>query len=157
VSPTTSIESVEAWPVFISQVLNFSIKRPPDMEPMEENNMVAFSKWGPSQKEGTGFYDGIGLSFETGNYSGSFSALVNEKLQEIKDWPTYESSTEPEAIIMAGKEAWSFEAVTMGTATYIFVKRNQTEYLEIINSTKDPTGQGFEAIVEKILRSLELK
>jgi len=58
---------------------------------------------------------------------------------------------------MAGKEAWSFEAVTMGTATYIFVKRNQTEYLEIINSTKDPTGQGFEAIVEKILRSLELK
>ncbi len=153
-SPTTS--SNNSWEKYSSVPLGFSIDHPADLPPKKQDETIVFSKWGPSQKEATEFYDGINLTFSRGTYSGDFYSVASQKLQEVKDWPTYVSSTEIKALALAGKEAWSFEAVTMGKGVYYFIKKSNNEYIEIANSTNDPTNQGFENIVSQMLTSLKV-
>lgn len=154
VTPTTSTDN--SWEKYSSVPLGFSINHPADLSPTKQAETIVFYKQGPSQGGETEFYDGISLTFGSGMYDGNFESLVNTKLQEVKDWPTYVSSTEIKALTLAGKEAYSFEAVTMGKATYYFIKKNQTEYFEIVDATNDPTNQEFKDIVSQMLTSLKI-
>jgi len=153
-SPTESLQT--DWETYSSIPLSFSISHPSDLLPKKQSETIVFSKWGPSQKEDTEFYDGLQLTLSFGSYDGAFESLVNQKLEEIKDWPTYVSSTDIKALTLADKEAYSFEAITMGKATYYFIKKSPTEYFEIIDATNDPTDQGFKEIITKMLISLKL-
>ena len=153
-SPTLSQNN--SWITYSCVPLGFSINHPADLEPKKQAETISFSKWGPSQGAETEFYDGISLTFSGGMYVGNFDAFVNRKLQEVKEWLSYVSSTEPKALVMAEKEAWSFEAVTMGKAIYYYVKKNENLYLEIIDATNDPTSQGFKDIVSQMLSTLKI-
>jgi len=152
--PTTS--SNNSWEKYSSIPLGFSINHPADLAPKKQEETIVFYKQGPSQRDETEFYDGIDLTFSSGTYNGDFYSVASQKLQEVKDWPTYVSSAEIKALALAGKEAYSFEAVTMGKAVYYFIKKNSNEYIEIANSTNDPTNQGFENIVSQMLTSLKI-
>ena len=158
VSPVSSstTTSTNSWKTYSSTPLGFSISHPSDLEPIKQDETIVFSKWGPSQKEETEFYDGISLTLSAGFYNGAFESLVNQQLEEIKNWPTYVSSSEIKALSLAGKEAYSFETVTMGKATYYFIKKNQTEYFKIVDATNDPTNQGFDTIISRMMSSLQI-
>jgi len=144
------------WVIYENTPLGFSITHPADLPPQEQAETIVFSKWGPSQQRGTEFYDGISLIFENGQYEGSFLSLVQGELAKTKEWPTYESSTDLEAVAVAGREAWSFKVVSMLESTYIYIKKNDHEFFRISNNTQDPTDQGFEQIVDRMLDSLQL-
>jgi hypothetical protein len=156
ISPLQAEPSQITWPTYSSTPLGFSINHPDDLQPKKQEETIVFSKWGPSQKEATEFYDGISLTFSAGFYNGTFESLVNQQLEEVKNWPTFVSATNIKALVMAGKEAYSFEAVTMGKATYYFIKKNQTEYFKIVDATNDPTSQGFNEVITRMLESLKL-
>lgn len=152
----SSLAPSNNWQKYTCVPLGFSITHPADLNPQKQGETIVFSKWGPSQKEGTEFYDGISLSFSSGFYNNIFDNVVRQKLQEATDWPNYVSSTDPQALTMSNREAWIFEVVSMGKSKYIFVKKSDTEYLEIVDSTKDPTRQGFENTVTQMLDSLQI-
>jgi len=157
IAPTdTSDTAALDWIIYENAALGFTITHPVDLTPEEREETIVFAKWGPSQKENTGFYDGINLILDQGQYEGSFLSLVQSELAKMKEWPTYESSTDLEAVAVAGREAWSFKVVSMIESTYTYIKKNDHEYFRITNNTQDPTNQGFAQIVEQMLESLDL-
>lgn len=157
VLPSQTESTQSALKTYSSIPLGFSIDYPPELEPIKQGETIVFSKWGPSQKKDTEFYDGLNITFSAGSYSGSFETFVNQQLEEVKNWPTYVSSTNIKALVLAGKEAYSFEAVTMGKASYYFIKKSPTEYFKIIDATNDPTNQGFANTIKQMLGSLEVE
>lgn len=152
VNPTDTIQ--KSWKIYTSVPLGFSINHPNDMEPIKQGETIVFTKTGPAQKEGTEFFDGISLTFSTGGYNNDLYAAVNKELNKMKEWPTYESSTEIKSVSYAGKNGYSFSVKAMGSHTYIFLPRTNYEYLIITNTTADATGQGYEKIVSQMLSSL---
>lgn len=151
VSDTTSGN----WTTYENTTLGFSITHPIDLPPEKQSETIVFSKWGPSQKVGTGFYDGISLIFESGFYNGTFSSFVENEQQNTQEWPTFESVSDLRTLTMAQREAWGFDVIAMGEHTYFYVKKDSQEYLKITNNTQDPTGQGYKQIVDQMLNSLE--
>lgn len=155
-NPSPAPPSTISYVTYNNIPLGFSISHPEDIPPQKQGETMVFSKAGPSQKPETEFFDGLSLTINGGVYSGDFKKVADQKLAEVKDYPTFVSSTGLKALALAGKEAWSFTAETMGKSTYYFIRQEGNRYLEIIDTTIDPTGQGFEDIVSQMLSSLKV-
>lgn len=146
---------MEDWNTFSKEGVGFTFMYPPDLEYREyEDGTYSVSKWGPTQKEGSEFYDGISLSFKVGELGGMTMAdWVDKKYGELKE--VFEV-TAPEEVELAGVPAHKMHVKGIIEADYYYLPLGEASYLEIINATKDPTSAGFADTVQKVLSSLKL-
>jgi hypothetical protein len=134
----------------------YSFKYPSEAEVKEQSDgSITVSIWGPTQKEDTEFYDGLSLNFKTSSLAGkNLMTIAQEKATEFGD--LFETST-PSAVTVASALGYSFHVKGVVEADYYYLPLDSQGYLEIVDSTKDPTGKGFIKMAEDILLSLELK
>jgi hypothetical protein len=147
--------SVEGWSTFSKEGVAFSFMYPPELEYREyEDGSYTLSKLGPTQTEGTEFFDGISLSFRAGELEGlTLVEWMEKKAEELKE--VFEVTT-PEVTQIAGIPGYKMQVKGIVEADYYYVALGTSSYLEIIDATKDPTNVGFAATVQKILSSLKL-
>jgi hypothetical protein len=152
-TPTSSPTS--NWETYSDTEGNFSFKYPSDISLRQETDgSVTLSLWGPSQKEGTEFYDGIYLSFKTEDSSGlTLENFINKRIDEIK--VNEESVSATESASFGELDGYQFEATGLGQFTYIYLELTSDSFLEIVDGTIDPTNAGFEDTVQEILSTLE--
>ena len=146
---------MEDWTTFNKEGIAFTFKYPPDLEYREyQDGSQSISKWGPTQKEGTEFYDGISMSFKSGELEGmTLQEWVGGKYNELKE--VFETTT-PESVQLAGVLGHKMHVKGMVEADYYYLPIGTASYLEIIDATKDPTSLGFSETVTKILSSVKL-
>jgi len=133
---------------------NFKFEYPIDVELIESTKGASVVKWGPTQEAQTEFYDGISLSFY-------LHTLNNQTIEEWVDEKINENTGVVE--ILKGKD--KFPHLTLDGFTYtlsglgtqrniILVSPYDTGLIiQIVDSTSDPTNQGYAAIVEDIISS----
>lgn len=145
-----------SWMTYQSSEHQFSLMHPPEISPEAiEDGIVYLSLWGPTQREDTEFYDGISLSFNSGSLEGEdLRSFVDAKLAEMRE--TAEIKEEVQETTLDSLSGYKFTAEGLGVFTYYYLQRGEDSYLEIVDGTVDPTGEGFAEVVELILSSLEL-
>ena len=148
------VEGTEDWLTFKKEG-QFSFKYPPEGEIKEyDDGSAAVTQWGPTQKEGTEFYDGLSLSFRAFDSEGkTLKETADEKYLELKE--VFET-TQPVVASVAGESGYAFHVQGFVRGDYYYVAINESLYLEIIDATKDPTNAGFTATSEKILMTVIL-
>jgi hypothetical protein len=153
-TPTPDV-SMEGWTTFTKEGVGFTFMYPPDLEYREyEDGSYSVSKWGPTQTEGTEFFDGISMSFKTGDrWAATLEEWVNTKYEELKE--VFDTDA-PETLTLAGVSGYQMHVRGIVEADYFYVPVGETSYLEIINASKDPTSAGYPEIVDKILSSVKI-
>jgi hypothetical protein len=147
--------STEGWETFSKEGVGFTFMYPPDLEFREyEDGTYSVSKWGPTQKEGTEFYDGVSLGFKPGDSEGMpLEEWVNKKYEELKE--VFETSG-PETTLVGEVSGYKMHVKGIVEADYYYLPLGTSSYLEIIDATKDPTSAGFIETAETILSSVKL-
>lgn len=113
---------------------------------------VVLTKWGPTQKQGTEFYDGISLNFKAGQLNGqTLKDFVDQKAAELGG--VFETSSVTEATL-GSFPGYQFHVKGYVEGDYYYLDLGTNSYLEVINATKDPTSAGFAATVMQVLGSL---
>jgi len=146
---------MEDWNTFSKEGLGFTFMYPPELEYREyEDGSHSISKWGPTQTEGTEFFDGISMSFRSGDSEGlTLAEWVNKKYEELKE--VFETSS-PEPAQIAGVSGYKMHVRGIVEGDYYYVSVGASSYLEIIDASKDPTSAGFAQTVQLILSSVKL-
>ncbi|MGI5841493.1 MAG: hypothetical protein ACOX6N_04720, partial [Patescibacteria group bacterium] len=159
-SPTGTVSD---WDIFQSDEIGIRIRYPQDVRVQTIDNMrytkaVQFIKFGPTQIEGTEFYDGINVLIDKGvlEEDQSVRSLALTRLEEAKEGPTFENSSEMTTVTVAGRTGYRFTIESLGVHEYTFLPEGQ-EYIEIRNSTADPTSQGYQETVDQMLATLEIE
>jgi len=149
---------ISEWETYTNNIYGFSIKYPKEVNTREDqDDYVIFSLLGPTQKEGTEFFDGISLTFRFGSYTtDDFEAFVNEKISEINSDGLSTVQGDKKQVTFNSIPGYSFTVEGLGIFDYIYLDKESGEYLEIVDATKDPASQGFNDTVEAMLSSLEL-
>jgi hypothetical protein len=146
----------EDWETFSSETFGISVKHPKDFTAEETQEGVRVLKLGPTQSLGTELYDGISILIRTGSLEGvSLEKYVDLQIQEIKDQPINAKVSEKREVKVLELNGFSYNVSSLGEATYILLPKGQNQYLEIINSTVDPSNFGYQKTVDLIISSLE--
>ncbi len=146
-------DPIANWTTYTSAQHGFIIKYPPNVEIYEKTSedAVDFVLDGPTQRRQSENSDGLALRFTSGS--------LGEKT--LKDFVLERSNNGAEILIpfkpttFAGISGYTYRARGLGASTYIYVLKGQGEYIEIIDYTIDPTGKGFERIVDQILSTFK--
>ncbi len=156
---TSPTPAVEGWQVYQSSAHEFTIQHPAEMEISQTaEGAVQFMLMGPSQEQNTEFYDGISLSFLSGEYEQSLESFVQEQRQEQLDQPIIEEVTEAASVSLAGLQGFEYTVTgPFGDTRHVFLSAGEGEYLEISEAVYDPTDQGFEEMVEMIYATLQVE
>ena len=153
--PTASPEASQTadWEIYEAEA-GWSIRYPEAVE-VTEGRAVSFMMFGPTQKEGTEFYDGISLTARSGALGGlSLMEFVNDKVEEIEGDPVSDVVEGPTAVSIGEYNGYRLTTSGFGTFEYYYLPLGESGYLEIIDATQDPTGQGYEEMVEMMLDSI---
>lgn len=143
------------WPMYTSATFGFSIQHPIDVTVQEREDGIQLYKWGPTQKEGTEFYDGIGLFFSTGLTNGkSIKEIAERKVEEDKIHATIVKPLSE--ITINNIKGYQYRVSGIGEFINIILPKSDTEYLHITNGTMDPTKQGFDKIADQILSTFTI-
>lgn len=146
-SPTADWETYEAE-------AGWSIRYPETVD-VNEGRVVSFMMFGPTQKESTEFYDGISLTARSGALGGlTLMEFVNQKVEEIEGDPVSDVVSGPTSVSISEYSGYRLTTSGFGTFEYYYLPLGESGYLEIIDATQDPTGQGFEETVEMMLNSI---
>jgi hypothetical protein len=151
------VEVPSDWKTYSRTVLNFQIMYPPDMEVASvERGGVNFSVWGPTQIEASEFFDGVSLTIrEVSVTNNDIESFVRAQLS--RDNMNALSGSLRQVVI---DDKTSYEFVSMGElaipTTYIYVPTSNSTALEITYVDQDPTGQGFQDIVDTMLSTLDI-
>jgi hypothetical protein len=152
--PTPTPEPTGDWKTHTNAKCGFTIKYPPELSVDENRGCVHFSLWGPTQKTETEFYDGISLLFDSGQLGNkTLKELIEEEAAVFQD--VGEVLIPPTQTTIAGVSGYTFKARGLGVFTYFYVSHKSGVYLEIVDSTVDPTGKGFQKTVDLILSTLK--
>ena len=159
ISPT--IEGMPAgWEVYESVEHGFKIAHPPDVlqepRPGEE---VRFVKFGPTQQLGTELYDGISVSFDSGQVTGEggFEEFVRSEYVRLSADPGASSVSDFGEVTVGAHTGYAFRESGLGEFTHVYLpKAGGSGYVHIVDSTVDPTDQGFVDMVRQMLDSLVL-
>jgi hypothetical protein len=156
-SPTPEPTEIptEGWQIYESED-GWSVRYPEELE-ITEGAVVSFVMFGPTQAEGTEFYDGISLTFRSGALGGlTLEEFADQKAAEIEDDAIAELTSGPTAVEVAGLSGFTLTVTGLGTFDYYYLPLGETGYLEIVNATQDPTGQAFDETVATMFNSIEV-
>lgn len=147
-----------SWKSVTNKEAGYIIDYPANMEvDSQANGTQVFQFLGPTQQAGYEFADGIRLVLRPGIYNQENIGKFVEAQKEI-----YEAQAETKTKSMihqrniAGRGGYSFEVNGSFRRNYIYIPLEGKNYLEIEDSTIDPTGQGFEGVVDEMLLSLKV-
>ncbi len=156
VSPLPTVTD-DTWQVFESESLGIRMEYPENVNQETREGQVVFVKAGPSQTANTEFYDGISLTFRRGalETGQTLRELAESTLEDLREMQSAEGENEIETFILAGRTGYRYTVETLGKHTYMYLPVGDGEYLEVIDSTTDPTSQGFEATVDRMLSTVE--
>lgn len=156
--PTPTVDPTANWLTYTNENICYTFKYPQEvtLEERKEEDIIHLSLWGPTQKKDTEFYDGISLSFslplEIGNTS--FKDYVDSKIEESKQHG--EILKPREEITINGINGYTYTSQGLGIFQNIFLQSpDKTCTVEITNATNDPTSQGYQETVDKILSTLK--
>lgn len=158
ISPNPTSEAPDNWVTYASEQFGFSIIHPPNMEISEDpQEGVRFTKLGPTQKQGTEFYDGISLTFSSGSYSeDNLETFVEAEHAKMQEEAVTQNLSNIEKVTINGTEGYQFKSVSLGTFTHIYLPAGEKRYVHIVNATLDPEDEGFEKTVNTMLSTLEI-
>lgn len=156
--PTASAtpDPTASWQTYLNSELGFSLKYPTEVKVSEDivNNSVYFSQVGPTQKEGTEFFDGISISLKTGSLGG---LTLKEFVDNVgKNDPVSEVIFGPEVTTVAGLAAYKLRIRGLGEFDYYYFQKGTSGYLEMVNNTLDPGNQGFLQTASLMTESLKI-
>ena len=155
-TPSATPDPTAAWETYLSSVLGFSLKHPAEVKANEDavNNSVYFSQLGPTQKEGTEFFDGISLSVKTGSLGGK---TLKEFVDAVGvDDAVAQIVSGPEVTMVAGLSGYKLRIRGLGEFDYYYFQKGTNGYLELVNNTMDPGNQGFLQTASLMMESLKI-
>lgn len=157
-SPKPTSQDEMDWQTYTSQDLGFAVRHPEDVEVQRrQDGSITFIKWGPTQREGTEFYDGIRVQITQGQLGGkSLRAFVEQKVQEEKNDPVTQTVSSIEQVSIGGKIGYKYDISAFGDRTINYLPKGNGEYLRIIDGTIEPKNQGFKQTVKRMLASLRI-
>jgi hypothetical protein len=153
---TPAPDIYDGWSTYSGSCYSFKYPGEVTLTERKEENLIHLSLWGPTQKKETGFYDGISLTFslplDLGNLS--LSDHVDSRVAENK---LFSEVISPKQDVVINKiNGYTYTTEGMGTFQSIFLQSdNKACAVEIVDSTKDPSNQGFQQTVNEILASFQ--
>jgi hypothetical protein len=144
------------WKEYVSN--SYSFMYPPDVELKEQGGgIVTLSKWGPTQKADTEFFDGISISFRVLNLPNTtLQDYIQSQIDEIKLAGMAEVTDGPNPITINNYSGLTYTTVGLGThKTIVIQSAGGTSFVEITDSTVDPGNLGFSDTADKILNTFE--
>ncbi len=145
------------WKTYSSAQVGYSFRYPSYVE-LTEENVVRLSFWGPTQQANTEFYDGISLSFSLPfTIEGlSLEDYVDQQITMSRENGEIETSKTP--ISINNNQGFSYVVSGLGSFKYIYLQSPNNEWVvEIVDSTVDPTNQGYIDTVQQILNSFQFE
>ena len=133
--------------------LIFSVQLPTDVDSEHKANYLHITKFGPTQKQGTDFYDGINIWFYQKNLDGNtLEQVVDQDIENIS----------PEITIIKAKQVlaingyFGFSYTIDGPfgvyeSKFLTNPYSKNKYVEIVIGVFDPTNKGFATEVSRIL------
>ena len=119
-----------------------------------EDSSAHLGLWGPSQKTGTEFYDGINVTFKKGALEPeTLTQLVDDQIKQLKAKYAV-ITTQPTKIKISSYDGYKFRASMDIEGEFIFLSDSDS-YIEIQNFTRDPSNQGYNKIVDQILSTFK--
>ncbi len=147
------------WETYRDEDLGISIRYPPEMTVEQDAEGpadvgVSLTRWGPTQERDTELFDGISISIRRGMHEDTLQSFVEDRMESARN---VGSIREPlSTTTLAGREAHTFTADTLGVYTHYYLSAGPQEYLQVSVLHPDPTGQGFAETVRRILDSLQI-
>lgn len=130
----------------------YSVMYPGQVEFQIQGDTAVLTQWGPTQKQGTEFYDGISLSFKSASLDGkTIKEQADKRAAEMGG--VFETSPVSETKV-GSFSGYKFNVKGYAEADYYYLDLGTNTYLELVNGTKDPTNVGFPSLVEQILATL---
>lgn len=152
----TPIPVPEDWETFNSETYGISLRHPKDFTVEETQEGVRIVKLGQTQSLGTELYDGISVLIRTGTLDNqTLEEFVDTNIQETKDQPINATVSSKEKVRLLELDGFTYHVSSLGEATYTLLPIGTGRYLEIINSTVDPSDMGYQKTVDIIISSLE--
>ncbi len=151
----TLSKSINAdWKTFTTS--DFSIQYPAEMRTPQSEEGYFFELWGPTQKDGTEFYDGINIGISTGSLKGQTIKDIAIKAQtasreNLGDQPVSNLQSSQVNIY----RGYEYSVVGLGKMNYIFIT-NGTKYAKIrylLNT--DPQNKGYQETIDKMFMTFE--
>ena len=142
---------------YSSDLLGITLTYPNSLSVDEaDDGRVTFSMLGPSQEEFTELYDGVGVSFFRGVYDAeTFDEFVNLTLA---DWEVNGTITDDlREVKLADLDGYTFEGTGQGVYRFYLLPVAESQALQIVVFVADPTGQGFQGLVDDMLASLTVQ
>jgi len=159
-SPTPMVDPTANWLTYTKENICYTFKYPKEvtLKERKEENIIHLSLWGPTQKKDTEFYDGLSLTFslplEIGNLS--LNDYVDGKIEEVEKGGVAEITKSKKAVLVNEINGYTFTVQGLGTFQNIFLQSlDKTCTVEITNATIDPTNQGYQETVDKILSTFK--
>ncbi len=149
-----STDIPDNWKTYSNSSKGFSVQFDPTLTQEDSGDDVRFYKWGPTQRGETEMYDGIIVTFHKVNISNSHDDYIDSRVTEFQQVGTI---TEPlHASDLNGLAVKQFRANSLGDFTLIFIPINSGTLLELSYMAPDPTGAGFQEIIDKMLSTFKL-
>jgi hypothetical protein len=148
-SPTPA----DDWLTYVDKEKGFLIKHPKDLKPeMLADGDIVITKWGPTQKEQTEFFDGINLAFRTEPLEDNNLMKTIESKKKMNE-EIYGEKNEIKKIIVNGQDGLSLESSGWN---FIYLPRPNGWYLEVLNMSQDPGNLGFETLTLKMIETIKI-
>lgn len=143
------------WKAYSNNTIGFSIKYDPSLILQESTKTdVRFYKWGPTQRGQTEVYDGIIFSVRKISVTDGGQTHINTQIEQFKNVGTI---TEPlHDSSLNGVPVKRFGASGLGDFKIIFVPIDNQTIIEISYMIPDPTGVGFQKIVDQMLSTFKI-
>jgi len=141
---------------YSNENLGITLSHPSNLNLDEaDDGRVTFSMFGPSQTEFTEVFDGTGVSFFRGEYTAdNFKNFVD---QSIVDWEVNGTVTDAlKEVKLADKDGYTFEGTGVGKYRFYLLPVGEKQAIQIVVFVMDPTGQGFQDVVDNMLASLAI-
>jgi len=171
ITPSESPKSTVPTAVKVSDSLTeykntrwgFTMTYPKDlMVETADDGKIAITKWGPTQKENTEFFDGISIVIDQGQIGTNKNLLdlINSDIEQEKEQlvPDYKMIEQPSPFITwykTGGLTYRFQD-SFGQTTKYYLPLNTDKFLILMVRVMDPTNLGFESAATKIVESIKI-
>jgi hypothetical protein len=160
VTPPTDNSSplpMASWNVYSSST--YRIRYPADVELKERDaSGISLSKWGPTQGEGTEYFDALLLAIQPFEISNTdLETYVDGQIKTLNpDNEVVKLISEIEPTTIGNYSGYTFTIEGLGIFKYTYLQSTDKNMIvEIVDGTIDPGNLGFEELVNQILSTFE--
>ena len=147
------------WKTYTSEEYGFSIKYPQDFVVGQNNEfLINFTKWGPTQKPQAELYDGISIHITYSELNGVELKKYVEDIIKLSETNGLANILTPlSKVQLGGVSGYSYVSQGLGTFEHIYLPLGSKGFLFILNLTADPQELGYKKIVDEMKSTLKFK